>query len=283
MSYDFDLTEVEFRLLRDFIHERYGIYLKEEKRAFVRMKLYNRVASRGFSSFGAYLKSVKEGEEKDSELARVIGLLTNNETYFFREEAQLRTFQDEVLEEIKKEKLDSGGERSLRVLSAGCSTGEEAYTIAMLIYASGAFFWNWDVQVVGIDVSQRALEAAQKGLYSERSFRSARPEIKDKFFKKNGDLYRVEEKIKKNVTFEPANLLDGKAWERLGRFDAIFCRNVLIYFSEEKISRVLDYFHEALGEGGRLLLGHSESLGAMVTDFAADRRPQTILYRKAPG
>ena len=280
MNYQFELSEIEFRLIRDFIHERFGIYLKDEKISFVKMKLYPRVINLGMSSFNDYFNYVKYGSDGDKELLKMVSLLTNNETYFFRELPQLRAFKDELLPQLREKKL-SREEKEVRVVSAGCSTGEEVYTLAMLTFETGSFFWGWDAQIIGMDISSMALEAARRGIYYPRSFRMTDPRYTKKFFSVNsGKHYEVKDNIKKMTSFVYGNITEPNTWEGIGKVDIVFCRNVLIYFSEEKTKAVVNNFYNALRKGGYLLLGHSETLTGMSNEFESLRFPETFVYRK---
>jgi chemotaxis protein methyltransferase CheR len=206
--------------------------------------------------------------------------LTNNETYFYREMPQLQVFAETVLREIKDTKAQ-GTERTLRVLSAGCSTGEEAYTLAMMIYDSGQFFWNWDVQVIGMDVDQVALEKARRAVYHHNSFRSLSPAVKERHFvPATGAAAQVKEPIRRLVSFRGGNIVDPASYMGLPGLDVIFCRNVLIYFSDAMILKVVRLFHDALVPGGYLFLGHAESLSRITDLFTPIRFQGAMIYRK---
>src|SRR4029453_3191335 len=150
-DHDVELREEEFRLLRDFIHERFGLYFEDSQRNSLRSRLTGRLAGLDLLSFENYYHYFLFGPQRVEEQQRMVGHLTNNETYFYREMPQLQVFADTVVRSIKDAKAGIS-DRSLRILSAGCSTGEEAYTLAMIVYDSGQFFWSWDVQVIGMDV-----------------------------------------------------------------------------------------------------------------------------------
>jgi chemotaxis protein methyltransferase CheR len=175
----------------------------------------------------------------------------------------------------------SGADRTLRVLSAGCSTGEEAYTLAMMIYDSGQFFWNWDVQVIGMDVDQVALEKARRAVYHHNSFRSLSPAIKERHFvPATGAAAQVKEPIRRLVSFRAGNIVDPASYMGLPALDVIFCRNVLIYFSDAMILKVVRLFHEVLVPGGYLFLGHAESLSRITDLFTPIRFQGAMIYRK---
>jgi chemotaxis protein methyltransferase CheR len=278
-DHDVDLSEEEFRLLRDFIHERFGLYFEESQRSSLRSRLQGRVQSLDLSSFEDYYHYLRFGPQRADELQRVVSHLTNNETYFFREMAQLQVFGDHVLKSLKERKSGSD-DRRLRVLSAGCSTGEEPYSLAMILYDSGQFFWNWDVQVIGLDVDPLALEKARRAVYFHNSFRSVAPALVERHFVKRGAGHEVKEAIRKLVQFRQGNLLERESYEGLAPLDAVLCRNVLIYFSDAAIRRVVSHFLELLAQGGFLLLGHAESLSRVTDAFAPIRFKGAMVYEK---
>lgn len=278
-DHDVDLSEEEFRLLRDFIHERFGIYFEESQKGSLRSRLQRRVASLDLLSFEDYYHYLRFGPQRTDELQRVISHLTNNETYFFREMAQLQVFGDHVLKRLKEKKTASG-DRRLRVLSAGCSTGEEPYSLAMILYDSGQFFWNWDVQVVGLDVDPLALEKARRAIYFHNSFRSVSPALVERHFVKRAAGHEVREAIRRMVQFRQGSILDRESYEGLAPLDAVLCRNVLIYFSEAAIRRVVSRFLELLAPGGFLLLGHAESLSRVTDAFTPIRFKGAMVYEK---
>lgn len=272
-------SEEDFLLFRSFIHEKFGIYFKDEKRSFIETKLAPQVMSNGFPSFKEYIQFLKWGTQSSVEVARVMSLLTNNETYFFRELPQLMVFRDTLLPALRDIKAKKD-EKRIRIMSAGCSTGEEVYTISMLVFQSGIFFWDWDVQIIGMDISERALGIAQQGIYYDRSFRVTDNEYKKKFFSYNAGSYHVKDNIKKNTSFVLGNISDPATWFSYKNFDILLCRNVLIYFSEEKIKMVVNNFYQALGEEGCLLLGHSENMFGIPNQFILEQYPETTVYRK---
>jgi chemotaxis protein methyltransferase CheR len=276
-----DLSEEEFRLLRDLIHERFGLYFEENQRQSLRSRLAGRLSSLDLVSFEDYYHYLRFGPQRAEELQRMVTHLTNNETYFYREQPQLVVFAEMVLKSIKDAR-SSGPDRAVRVLSAGCSTGEEAYTLAMIIYDSGQFFWGWDVQVLGMDVDQVALEKARRAVYHHNSFRSLNPAVRERHFVNVAvGSAQVKEPIRKMVSFRPGNLVDVASYAGLPPLDVIFCRNVLIYFSDAMILKVVRLFHEALVPGGHLFLGHAESLSRITDLFTPIRFQGAMVYRKA--
>jgi chemotaxis protein methyltransferase CheR len=281
-DHDTELSEEAFRLLRDFIHERFGIFFEDNQRGSLRSRLVGRLAGLDLVSFEEYYEYLRFSPQRAEELERMVSHLTNNETYFFREAAQLHVFAEHVLRHVK-ERRAADGTRRLRILSAGCSSGEEAHTIAMILYDSGQFFWNWDVQVIGLDVDHVALEKARRGVYFHNSFRSTSPALVERHFVKQGAAATVKETIRRMVHLRHGNIVDPASYEGLPGLDAIFCRNVLIYFSDAMILRAVRLFYEALAPGGYLLLGHAESLSRITDLLTPIRFPGAMLYQKPPG
>jgi chemotaxis protein methyltransferase CheR len=277
---DIELSEEEFRLLRDFIHERFGLFFDDGQRSSLRSRLEGRLASLDLRSFEDYYHYLRFGPQRAEELERMITHLTNNETYFFRETPQLQVFADPILRSIKERKALTG-DRTLRILSAGCSTGEEVHTLAMIIHDSGQFFWNWDVQVFGLDVDAAAVEKARRAVYFHNSFRSMSPALLDRHFVREGAGTQVKEGIRRVARLQRGNLMDPATFEGLGPLDAVFCRNVLIYFSDAAILKVVHLFHEALAPGGYLFLGHAESLSRITDLFTPIRFQGAIVYQKS--
>ena len=279
-DHDAELSEEEFRLLRDFIHEQFGLYYDDGQRSSLRARLAGRLSLLGLLSFEDYYRYLRFAPGRAEELQRMVSHLTNNETYFFREMPQLQVLADTVLRRLKEGKAETG-ERTLRILSAGCSTGEEALTLAMIVYESAQFFWNWDVKVFGMDVDPEALEKARRGTYHQNSLRGVGPEKLERHFLRDGKEVKVKDSIRRLVTFRPGNLLEAESYEGLYPLDVIFCRNVLIYFSDASIRRVAGIFHEALGPAGYLFLGHAESLARITDTFTPIRFQGAMLYQKA--
>jgi chemotaxis protein methyltransferase CheR len=278
-DHNVELSEEEFRLLRDFIHEQFGLFFEDNQRGSLRSRLAGRLASLGLASFEDYYNYLRFGPQRADERDRMATHLTNNETYFYREMPQLQVFADSVLKTVKDRKA-ARDDRRLHLLSAGCSSGEEAYTLAMILYDSGLFFWSWDVQVTGMDVDPSVLDKAGRAVYHPNSFRSMPPALLEKHFVREPGGARVKDAIRKLVRFRPGNIVDPASYEGLAPLDAIFCRNVLIYFSDAMILKVVQLFHEALAPGGHLFLGHAESLSRITDLFTPIRFQGAMVYQK---
>jgi chemotaxis protein methyltransferase CheR len=278
---DVEMSEDEFRLLRDFIHEQFGLYFEDGQRGSLRSRVSKRLLSLHLPSFKDYYNHLRFGPDRVLELRRLASHLTNNETYFFRESAQLKVLAERVLTSIKETKTD-GGSRSIRLLSVGCSTGEEPHTLAMIVYDSGQFFWTWKVEIVGLDLDQTALEKARRGLYFSNSFRGVSPAIIERHFVRQGPGAQLKDPIRRLVSFREGNLLDPASYAGLEPADVILCRNVLIYFSETMVLRAVRLFNDILRPGGYLLLGHAESLSRL-TDLLTPIRFQGAMIYQKPG
>jgi chemotaxis protein methyltransferase CheR len=272
----------EFRLLREFVEETFGLVLDGTKGSYLGPRLWERVQELRLSSFAEYYSYLKFAPCGGAERQKLISHITNNETYFFREEAQLKVFADEVLNALW-EKKQKNRDRKIRILSAGCSTGEEVYTLAMLLHESGKFAWDWDVKIIGIDIDPQALAAAEKGVYSGRAFQTTQNSFLERYFIRCNNGYEVRESLRRITSFMPGNLLEfEKAVEDQG-VDLIFCRNVLIYFNDETVKRVIESFARVLSREGLLFLGHSESLSRISSRYQPIRFPGAIIYRVRDG
>jgi chemotaxis protein methyltransferase CheR len=279
LEHDVELSEEEFRLLRDFVHEQFGLYFDGTQKESLRARLAPRLALLGLFSFEDYYRHLRFAPERATEQQRMVSHLTNNETYFFREQPQLGVFATHVLPSLKESRTRRD-EHALRLVSAGCSTGEEALTLGMILFDSGQFFWGWDVRVTGLDVDEAALEKASRGIYHQNSLRALTKPQLDRHFAPDGNGVRVKDSIRKLVSFRPGNLLDPASYEGLAPLDAIFCRNVLIYFSDQATQRAVRLFHEVLAPGGYLFLGHAESLARVTSAFTPIRFQGAIVYQK---
>jgi chemotaxis protein methyltransferase CheR len=277
-----ELGEEEFRLLRDFVHERFGLYFDDSQRSTLRGRLAPRLALLGLGSFEDYYRHLRFAPDRAEEQQRMVSHLTNNETYFFREQPQLDVLSGPVLRAIRDRGARTG-ERRLHVLSAGCATGEEPLTIGMILFDSGQFFWGWDVRVTGLDVDGAALEKARRGVYHQNALRAVRTPLLERHFVRDGAGVRVKESARRAVSFRAGNLLDPASYEGLVPLDVVFCRNVLIYFSDAAVQRAVTLFHEVLAPGGYLFLGHAESLSRVASAFFPIRFQGAIVYQKPDG
>ncbi len=271
-----NLTTEEFLRFRDHINQQSGIYLEESKIDSLRISLVTRCTRFGLTSLDEYFELLSIDE---SELRELVNLLTVNETSFFRYSAQFDVLRDKVIPEILEQKTE--GERSFRVWSAGCSTGEEPYTIAMTLIDSGIESMGYKLEVMGTDVSTSALERAEKGVYAPRSLLNVPSNVVDRFFEPTPEGHRITQEVRSLVEFKYHNLIkEPYPVSLIGSWDVIFCRNVTIYFRMESTRRVVENLFQSLNPGGYLFIGHSEALTGITDKFEALEFDGIFLYRK---
>lgn len=272
-----DLDLEEFRRFRDLIHRHSGIYLEESKLDSLRISLVTRATRLGYTTFDEYYGAL---EKDDREFNELLNLVTINETSFFRFPAQFDALRDQVLPEIMASK--PVGNRDLRMWSAGCSTGEEPYSLSMLLNDMALTASGWNPQVLGTDVSTKALGRARAGVYGRRAMTNVAPDLVARHFEMTptGD-YRVNDRVRSLVDFGYQNLIkEPYPLSVMGNWDIIFCRNVTIYFRIESTRRVVRNFFDSLNDGGYLFIGHSETLTSISDDFEAVEVGGVFLYRK---
>lgn len=267
----------EFRLIREFAAEKFGLLIDDAKENSLSREIGHRLKVLRLSSFSDYYAFLKYSPDNTSEWGSFISLVTNNETTFFREELQLQVYSGEILPVLKDQKI-ADGSRKIRIVSAGCSSGEEVYTLAMLLLDSGLFIWDWDIQIIGIDLDSDVLAKAERAVYTGRAFQTTPPHFIERYFRKCDEGLAVRDIVRKITTFAQGNLLEfEKAIPE--EVDLIFCRNVLIYFEDATIKHVVESFARVLPETGLLFLGHSESLARITDRYTPVRFPGTIIYR----
>ena len=273
------MTEEDFSLLRDLVRRELGILLKGDKRLTLHTKVSHRLGILGLDTYRDYYEYVRADSSKE-ELYTLASHITNNETYFFRERGQLDVLFN-LLKEMKRDK-QRRNQSCLRILSVASSSGEEAYTLNIVIQESGLFAWDWDVKITGIDIDRNSIRMAHEACYSANSFRSLNgdAEIAKKYFTVEKDRFRLRKFYKKNVEFRHGNILDRSAFDGLCPVDVIFCRNVLIYMSDEAIAKIVGNFFDCLDDAGYLFVGSAESLIQKTNLFLPEYGDGVIVYRK---
>ncbi|MFH1539495.1 MAG: CheR family methyltransferase [bacterium] len=262
---------------RDVVFETSGLWFSDEKLPILSNRLQQRMKACGISDPLKYMDMLSSPDDR-AELANLINLVTTNETYFYRCEAQMNRFCHDVLGEIVKTKT-AKNERKLRIWSAGCSTGEEPYTISICINENLPFHRIWDIYVYATDISTQVLANAFEARYKGRSVAQLPMELLKKYFDEKEGYYLVKDSVKRYVDFEYMNLLDA-VYEK--DFDVIFCRNVLIYFRDETKADILKKFHDSLVEGGYLFLGPSEMVRGLVDGFRMKVFKDAVVFQKEP-
>src|SRR5512133_2088425 len=269
----------ELRLLKEFIVGIFGLELDKNNEGLLSKKLLPRLEALGLATFADYYAYLKFAPRRHDEHKRLISLLPNNETYFFREESQLSVLSEVVLPALKEKKLDSG-EKKLCIVSAGCSSGEEVYTLAMIAIESGCFLWDWDIEILGVDIDPQVIERARNGIYVGRAFQTTPAHYIDRYFRKCDEGMKVKEILTKITRFTEGNLLQLDQIMNEQTVDVVFCRNVLIYFDDDSIKRGVHGFAKVLFPEGYLFLGHSESLSRITSNYIPMRFPGAIIYKK---
>ncbi|MDH4139855.1 MAG: tetratricopeptide repeat protein [Coriobacteriia bacterium] len=271
-----DLTPEQFQRFRDYIHQHSGIYLEESKADSLRISLITRATRYGFAVLDDYFKLLTTDE---TEFRELMNLVTINETSFFRFPAQFEALRKYIVPEIVEGKPETS--RSFRVWSAGCSTGEEPYSVAMTLLDSGLEGLGYVSEVLGTDVSTSALERAKAAVYPSRSLLNIPHSVTTRFFEPTPEGHRVSERVRKTVDFQYHNLVkEPYPLGLMGNWDIVFCRNVTIYFRLESTRRVVENFFNSLNPGGYLFVGHSETLTSVSDKFEPVEVGGVFLYRK---
>jgi chemotaxis protein methyltransferase CheR len=276
---DPELTTEEFVLFRDFIHEKAGIFFADNKMYLVKNRLARRINDLGIKSYKDYFYRVKY-DVSMTEFNQLMNLITTNETSFFRNPPQLKSFSDESLPLITKEKIQSKGNRTLKIWSAGCSTGEEPYTLSIIVLEHLKSLAGWNVEIVASDISEQVLQSARQGIYGDMTLRSTSRDLVQRYFMQQGDKYQVKPEVKNLVRFGYLNLNDSRKMSMFSGMDFIFCRNVMIYFSDEVKRQIVRGFYDALVPGGYLYIGHSESLHGISKAFKLVYFKNGLVYHK---
>ncbi len=267
------LSEHELSEIRMLIEERTGICFDESRERFLSSRVAEHLREKGLARGTELLRTVRKS---NVEYEALLERLLTQETSFFRYPSVYEAFEKRILPELHTKKFWKNP-RTLRIWSAGCSTGEEPYSIAITIADSLSFADAWDVEILATDVGRQALKQAERGIYAGRSLAGVSEQQLGAHFAKVNDGYQVKLRPKKMVAFAQMNLASPVY---VGRMDLIFCMNVLIYFSEERRRTLVQRFYDTLEPGGYLCLGHSESISKMPVKFQAIVLNDCILYRK---
>jgi chemotaxis protein methyltransferase CheR len=287
------LTDAELKLLQSLIYRECGMHFDERRTSFLKDRLQRRLKESQMDSFYRYYRHLGTAEGKE-ELALLLENLTVNETSFFRNRAQLDLFQKHILEDLLKQKAENK-DYSIRIWSAGCSTGQEPYTLAMMVCDSLVYHnlrfphpqslmgksvvpAPWKIEVVASDLNYTVLRSAQEGTYNEAQMSPVEYSCRLRYFDKLGDRYAVRSAIKALVHFDFHNLKTEFVPQQ--RNDFIFCRNVMMYFDEAEQKRLVEKFYRCLNPGGHVFVGHAESLLSLTEKFSMVHRNSGTAYRR---
>jgi chemotaxis protein methyltransferase CheR len=271
------LTDAEFRMICELVRRHCGLHFQPDSRFLLEKRLQRRIQELDLGSFAAYHYLLQSDAAGERELSHLIDELTTNETYFFRERNQLRALIEEIVPELRGRR--GALNTPVSIWSAGCSSGEEPYSIVMLAMEAGLEPGR-DLRVYASDISRKVLQKARRGEYRPASFRDTRPELQKKYFTERDGCWRIADDVKRHVVFTHLNLMDRGRLSLLGSMDVILCRNVIIYFDLETKAGVIRTFEEKLRPGGYLLLGHSESLINISSAFELRHLKHDLVYRR---
>ncbi|MEM9557650.1 MAG: protein-glutamate O-methyltransferase CheR [Acidobacteriota bacterium] len=267
------MSQEELALFNELFSSRFGLHFPEHKREILESRLQPRLRAHHLQRFIDYYLLLQYDLQR--ELDPLTRAITNNESYFFRETGQF----DALIEEVVRRR-NGGTGRTTRILSAGCSAGEEPYTLNIVL-RRGVPALGDDLQIEAIDLDAERLEQARTATYRPSSLRTLDADQTQRFFEHRGDdSFVLREPYRRGVQFASGNILDLSSLSLGRRFDAVFCRNVLIYFSEEALKQAVGNFADIVQPGGLLFLGHSESIIGLTQSFQAERLGQCIAYRR---
>ena len=269
------LSADDLRWFCTFLYERTGMLFGETKRYYIERRLHDRLAATGALAFNTYFMLLRADP---SEAAKAVDAFTINETYFFREDHQFQCLAQNILPEITGRK---GPGDKIRIWSQPCSTGEEAYSIAIWLLENWPMVDAYNVEILGSDVDGGAIKAARAGSYGARSVARLPEAVLQTYFEKpHKGMHTIIEDLRESVAFTEANLMDRTSMAAHGRFEVIFCRNVLIYFDDASRVKAAANLYDSLAPGGFLCLGHSESMSRIDDRFLVRRFADAIVYQR---
>jgi chemotaxis protein methyltransferase CheR len=274
-----EISVEQFQRLSQHIYQKLGLHFDEKKIYFLKKRVEKRMAALRIDDPQDYVFMVGYADPQGVEMQALANLVTTNETYMFREYDQLQAFANHCLPEVLSAK-QARGERTLRIWSAGCSSGEEAYTLAMIVQEVFPQAQSWDCEIIATDIDENMLRRVAAARYGDRSVADVPEEYRKKYLIEDGDEWIVRRKTAALVKVRHLNLNDRMAMRAMRGFDFIFCRNVLIYFDDLSRKAVVDHFYNALNPGSYIFLGHSESVGRVTTAFKLKRFENHLVYVK---
>ncbi len=273
------LPDEVFQQLRKFIYERTGIFFADNKKYLLESRVSRRLTALGASTFSDYYGALMNGAGS-SELCHLINAITINETFFFRNEPQFAALETSILPEIIEQKRKAGINK-VRIWSAASSTGEEPYTIGLIIKEKlQPRFPSVKFDIIGTDINTQVIEVARRGVYRDYSIRSTPKHFLEKYFTREADSFIISEEIRNAVEFRQLNLFDRDAMKLMKDFDVVFAANVLIYFDFNSKQNVVSSVYNSLNKGGYFFVGYSETLYGLSQAFKPVHFDKAIAYRK---
>ena len=275
-----ELSTEHFVRIRDVVYRKLGLFFEENKVYFMKRRVQARMDALGMLDPAEYIFFLAHADVDGAEMQQLANLVTTNETYMFREHEQLEAFANYCLPEVLEAKMNRG-EKTLNIWSAGCSSGEEPYTLAIILREVIPAFHSWQVQILATDIDQEMLAMVSRARYCERSVKFVPAEYRQRHIIPDNEEYRIHPDTAALVVARHLNLSDRAAMRQMRGFDFIFCRNVLIYFDDASRKAAVDHFYNALSPAGFIFLGHSESIGRITNAFKLRRVAEHLVYCKA--
>jgi chemotaxis protein methyltransferase CheR len=270
------LTEEEFRRLCEYLYRRTGMVFNETKRYYVERRVIERMLATGSGSFSSYFARLRM--DVQGEVEQFVNAFTVNETYFYREDHQLKCLTNDLLAQRLG---DSKNKAPIRIWSAPCSTGEEPYSVAMWLLENWPLVDEYEIEIIGSDIDTRVLELARAGIFGKRALMRLSPYLVGKYFHQaHEDQWQILDDLRGSVHFAPVNICKPNETRPYGQFDVIFCRNVLIYFDEASRRVAAENLYENLLPGGFICLGHTESMSRISPLFEVRRFTDAIVYQR---
>lgn len=270
------VTPEDVRRLCEFLYRRTGMLFAEDKRYFIDRRLDERIAATGAASFQSYFALLRS--DADREVEHLINAFTVNETYFFREEHQLRCMTSDLLKAVVAEKRP---DEPIRIWSVPCATGEEPYSIGIWLMEHFPQVDDYQIEIVGSDIDTRVLQSASAGVYGRRALMKLPRDVVARYFEAMADdTFRIDAGLRDSIQFTDVNLVDTHDMARYRNFDIIFCRNVLIYFDDASRRLAAENLYDCLRPGGFICLGHSETMSRISSLFSVRRYPDAIVYQR---
>jgi len=273
-----ELTAEQFTKLSKLIYKKLGLQFDEKKIYFLNKRVERRIVHLNLKTADEYIFQLGYCDSQGKEMQALANLITTNETYMFREFEQLAGFADVCLPELIAARQKTG-EKRIRIWCAGCSSGEEAYTLAIIIREVFPDSRNWDIKITATDIDENVLNLARNATYGERSVKFV-PDTYRKHLLPTATGYRVDPDTASLVSVKKLNLNDPQQMKAMRGYDFVFCRNVLIYFDAASQRSVVNHFYDALNSGGYIFLGHSESVSRITSAFRLKKAEGHLLYQK---
>jgi len=273
------LSQETFKLLRDAIYKKCGVAFADNKRYLLETRLHKRLEKRNLKNFEDYYYYLTYDTNKDAEFHILINCIVTNETSFFRDPVQLDVFKKGVIPKVMAGK-EKSGDKTLKIWSAASSTGEEPYTLAMMLMEHGLHLKGWKIEIIGSDISDNVLKNAEAGRYDKYALRNTPEVCVKKYFTNTGDTYTVNPQVRSMVRYKKINLVNSFETRMVKGIDIVFCRNVLIYFDDASKKKAVGHLYDSMVKGGYLFVGFSETLHSITRLLRPVSIERSVVYQK---